>query len=53
MQIEAIETIVLRIPCSSGGSTNTAVGGGKSWLTADSLLVKTMPGMSHASTTAR
>jgi L-alanine-DL-glutamate epimerase-like enolase superfamily enzyme len=40
MKIEAIETIVLRIPYSSGGSTNTAVWGGKPWLTADALLVK-------------
>jgi L-alanine-DL-glutamate epimerase-like enolase superfamily enzyme len=40
MQIEAIEPIVLRIPYTSGGSTDTEVWGGKAWQTADALLVK-------------
>lgn len=40
MKITAIETIFLRIPYTSGGSTDTEVWGGKAWQTADSLLVK-------------
>ena len=40
MKIEAIETIVLRIPFTSGGNADTEVWGGKAWQTADALLVK-------------
>ena len=40
MKIASIETIVLRIPYTSGGSTDTEVWGGKAWQTADALLVK-------------
>jgi L-alanine-DL-glutamate epimerase-like enolase superfamily enzyme len=40
MKIATIETIVLRIPYTSGGSTDTEVWGGKAWQTADALLVK-------------
>lgn len=40
MKIEAIETIVVRIPYTSGGSADTEVWGGKAWQTADALLVK-------------
>ncbi len=40
MKIEKIETIVLRIPYTSGGPSNTEVWGGKAWQTADVLLVK-------------
>jgi L-alanine-DL-glutamate epimerase-like enolase superfamily enzyme len=40
MKIEAIETIVLRIPYTCGGSTDTGAWGGKPWETADALLVK-------------
>jgi L-alanine-DL-glutamate epimerase-like enolase superfamily enzyme len=40
MKIERIETIVLRIPYTCGGSTDTEVWGGKAWQTADALLVK-------------
>lgn len=42
MKIASIETIVVRIPYTSGGSTNTQVWGGKAWQTADALLVKVM-----------
>ena len=40
MQIDNIETMVLRIPYSSGGPADTQVWGGKTWQTADVLLVK-------------
>ncbi|HXV07172.1 MAG TPA: mandelate racemase/muconate lactonizing enzyme family protein [Burkholderiales bacterium] len=40
MKIEAVETIVLRIPYTCGGSTDTEAWGGKPWETADALLVK-------------
>jgi L-alanine-DL-glutamate epimerase-like enolase superfamily enzyme len=40
MKIASLETIVLRIPYTSGGSTDTEVWGGKAWQTADALLVK-------------
>ena len=40
MKIQAIETIVLRIPYTTGGSADTEAWGGKAWLTADALLVK-------------
>src|SRR5690606_2607924 len=40
MKIASIETIVLRIPYTSGGSTDTEQWGGKAWQTADALLVK-------------
>ena len=40
MKIESIETIVLRIPYTCGGSTDTEAWGGKPWETADALLVK-------------
>lgn len=40
MKIAAIESIVLRIPYTSGGSADTEVWGGKAWQTADALLVK-------------
>jgi L-alanine-DL-glutamate epimerase-like enolase superfamily enzyme len=40
MKIEAVETIVLRVPYTCGGSTDTEAWGGKPWETADALLVK-------------
>jgi L-alanine-DL-glutamate epimerase-like enolase superfamily enzyme len=40
MKIEEIETIVLRIPYTSGGPSDTQVWGGKAWQTADVLLVR-------------
>ncbi len=40
MKIESIETIVLRVPYTSGGSRATEPWGGKAWVTADALLVK-------------
>jgi L-alanine-DL-glutamate epimerase-like enolase superfamily enzyme len=40
MKIESVETIVLRIPYTCGGSTDTEAWGGKPWETADALLVK-------------
>jgi L-alanine-DL-glutamate epimerase-like enolase superfamily enzyme len=40
MKIEKIETMVLRIPYTSGGPSDTQVWGGKAWQTADVLLVK-------------
>jgi L-alanine-DL-glutamate epimerase-like enolase superfamily enzyme len=40
MKIERIETMVLRIPYSSGGPSDTEAWGGKAWKTADVLLVK-------------
>ncbi|HKB83407.1 MAG TPA: mandelate racemase/muconate lactonizing enzyme family protein [Burkholderiales bacterium] len=40
MKIANIETIVLRIPYTSGGPSDTEVWGGKAWKTADVLLVK-------------
>jgi L-alanine-DL-glutamate epimerase-like enolase superfamily enzyme len=40
VQIDNIETMVLRIPYSSGGPSDTQVWGGKAWQTADVLLVK-------------
>ena len=40
MKIRAIETIVLRIPYTSGGPSDTEVWGGKAWQTADVLLVR-------------
>lgn len=40
MKIRAIETIVLRIPYTTGGSKDTGAWGGRAWTTADALLVK-------------
>jgi L-alanine-DL-glutamate epimerase-like enolase superfamily enzyme len=40
MKIASIETVVLRVPYTSGGSTDTEQWGGKAWQTADALLVK-------------
>ena len=40
MKIEAIETIILKVPYSTGGSLDTEAWGGKAWETADTLLVK-------------
>ncbi|MEO8103880.1 MAG: mandelate racemase/muconate lactonizing enzyme family protein, partial [Betaproteobacteria bacterium] len=40
MKIDKIETMVLRIPYTSGGPSDTEVWGGKAWQTADVLLVK-------------
>ena len=40
MKIEKIETMVLRIPYTTGGSSDTEVWGGMAWQTADVLLVK-------------
>jgi L-alanine-DL-glutamate epimerase-like enolase superfamily enzyme len=40
MKIDKIETMVLRIPYTSGGPSDTQVWGGKAWQTADVLLVK-------------
>jgi L-alanine-DL-glutamate epimerase-like enolase superfamily enzyme len=40
MKIQGIDTIILRIPYSTGGSVDTEVWGGKPWQTADALLVK-------------
>ncbi len=40
MKIDTIETLVLRIPYTTGGSKDTEAWGGKAWTTADVLLVK-------------
>lgn len=40
MKISNIESIVVRIPYSTGDAPQTQVWGGKEWLTADALLVK-------------
>ena len=40
MKIQAIETIVVRIPYTTGGKADTAAWGGKAWQTADALLLK-------------
>jgi L-alanine-DL-glutamate epimerase-like enolase superfamily enzyme len=40
MKITAIETIVLRIPYGTGGSSQAEAWGGRAWVTADALLVK-------------
>jgi L-alanine-DL-glutamate epimerase-like enolase superfamily enzyme len=40
VKIDKIETLVLRIPYTSGGPSDTQVWGGKAWQTADVLLVK-------------
>lgn len=40
MKIDKIETVVLRIPYTSGGPSDTQVWGGRAWQTADVLLVK-------------
>jgi len=40
MKIDRIETMVLRIPYTSGGPAGTDVWGGKAWETADVLLVR-------------
>jgi len=40
MKISTLETIVLRIPYTSGGASDTEVWGGLAWKTADALLVK-------------
>ncbi len=40
MKIASIETIVLNIPYSSGGPSDTEAWGGTAWRTADTLLVK-------------
>ena len=42
MKITSVETIVVRIPYTTGDTTQTQVWGGKEWLTADALLVKVM-----------
>jgi hypothetical protein len=39
MKIAAIETVVLKIPYDTGGSTDAEAWGGKAWQTADVLLV--------------
>ena len=43
MKIQTIETIVLRIPYTTGGSADADSWGGKAWQTADALLVKVRP----------
>jgi len=40
MKIDKIETVVLRIPYTSGGPSDTQVWGGQAWQTADVLLVR-------------
>ncbi|MBI3526728.1 MAG: mandelate racemase/muconate lactonizing enzyme family protein [Betaproteobacteria bacterium] len=40
MKIDKIETMVLHIPYTSGGPSDTEAWGGKAWQTADVLLVK-------------
>ncbi len=40
MKITAIETILLRVPYSAGGSKDAHAWGGAAWSTADALLVK-------------
>ncbi|MGH8630378.1 MAG: mandelate racemase/muconate lactonizing enzyme family protein, partial [Burkholderiales bacterium] len=40
MRIRSIETIVLRIPYSTGGPSQAEAWGGRAWVTADTLLVK-------------
>jgi L-alanine-DL-glutamate epimerase-like enolase superfamily enzyme len=40
MKIESIETIVLRIPYTTGGPSQAEAWGGRAWVTADALLVK-------------
>jgi L-alanine-DL-glutamate epimerase-like enolase superfamily enzyme len=40
MKIASIETILLRIPYTAGGSADAAAWGGQAWATADTLLVK-------------
>jgi L-alanine-DL-glutamate epimerase-like enolase superfamily enzyme len=40
MKISSIETIVIRIPYDSGGPSEAEVWGGRTWETADALLVK-------------
>src|SRR5512134_929335 len=40
MKIESIETIVVCIPYTTGGSADADAWGGKTWTTADALLVK-------------
>ena len=40
MKIEAIETIVISVPYTAGGSLDAQAWGGQAWKTADALLVK-------------
>ena len=40
MKIARLDTIVLRIPYSTGGSDEASAWGGRAWTTADSLLVR-------------
>lgn len=40
MRIRSIETIVLRIPYTTGGPSQSEAWGGRAWVTADALLVK-------------
>jgi len=40
MKIRSVETVVLRIPYTTGGSKDTGAWGGRAWTTADVLLVK-------------
>jgi L-alanine-DL-glutamate epimerase-like enolase superfamily enzyme len=40
MKIDKIESVVLRIPYTSGGPSDTQVWGGQAWQTADVLLVR-------------
>src|SRR5215212_9469186 len=40
MKIEAIETIIISIPYTAGGSLDAQAWGGQAWRTADALLVK-------------
>ncbi|MCW5620772.1 MAG: mandelate racemase/muconate lactonizing enzyme family protein [Burkholderiales bacterium] len=40
MKIRSVETIVVRIPYTTGGSADTGAWGGTAWTTADALLVK-------------
>jgi L-alanine-DL-glutamate epimerase-like enolase superfamily enzyme len=42
MKIQAIDTMVLRIPFTTGGSADADPWGGKAWTTADALLVRVM-----------
>jgi len=40
MKIRSVETVVLSIPYTTGGSSDAGAWGGKAWTTADALLVK-------------
>ena len=47
MKIESIDTIVLRVPYTTGGSRTPEPWGGKAWKTADALLVKVTTDRGH------